>query len=239
MAKKETKRENIWLNIGFNIVAPSLLLIKGRSFAESAGYVHESLDAYIFVAALAFPIIYGVCDLISRGKWNIFSAIGILSVFLTGGIGLMKLSREWMIVKETCVPLVLGAAVLLTAATKKPLAKVLLMNEAVLDVGKIDSALDANGTRGDFEKSLKTATYILAASFLLSGVLNFALASYLFKSPAGTAEFNAEVGRMTALSFPVIVLPTMAVLIFAMFKLFSSITRCTGLSLEDVMAEKK
>lgn len=84
-----------------------------------------------------------------------FSAIGILSVFLTGGIGLMKLSREWMIVKETCVPLVLGAAVLLTAATKKPLAKVLLMNEAVLDVGKIDSALDANGTRGDFEKSLK------------------------------------------------------------------------------------
>ena len=226
MAKKETKRENIWLNIGFNIVAPSLLLIKGRSIAESAGYVHESLDAYIFVAALAFPIIYGVCDLISRGKWNIFSAIG-------------KLSREWMIVKETCVPLVLGAAVLLTAATKKPLAKVLLMNEAVLDVGKIDSALDANGTRGDFEKSLKTATYILAASFLLSGVLNFALASYLFKSPAGTAEFNAEVGRMTALSFPVIVLPTMAVLIFAMFKLFSSITRCTGLSLEDVMAEKK
>ena len=95
MAKKETKRENIWLNIGFNIVAPSLLLIKGRSIAESAGYVHESLDAYIFVAALAFPIIYGVCDLISRGKWNIFSAIGILSVFLTGGIGLMKLSREW------------------------------------------------------------------------------------------------------------------------------------------------
>lgn len=72
MAKKETKRENIWLNIGFNIVAPSLLLIKGRSIAESAGYVHESLDAYIFVAALAFPIIYGVCDLISRGKWNIF-----------------------------------------------------------------------------------------------------------------------------------------------------------------------
>ena len=239
MAEKKTKRENIWLNLGFNIVAPSILLIKGRSIAERIGFLPDGIDVYIFVAALAFPIVYGLFDLVSRGKWNIFSIIGIASVFLTGGIGLMKLSREWMIVKETCVPLILGAAVLATAATKKPLAKILLMNEAVLDVGKIDAALDSKGTRSEFDKSLKTATYILAASFLLSGVLNFALASYLFKSPAGTAEFNAEVGRMTALSFPVIVLPTMVVLVFAMFKLFSSITRCTGLSLEDVVPDKK
>lgn len=239
MAEKETKRENIWLNIGFNIAIPSLLLIKGRNIAEYFGLPLDGIDVCIFVAALAFPIIYGVCDLISRGKWNIFSAIGIASVFLTGGIGLMELSKEWMIVKETCVPLVLGGAVLATAPTKKPLAKILLMNESVLDVGRIDAALDANGTRAEFEKSLKTATYILAASFLLSGILNFALASYLFKSPSGTAEFNAEVGRMTALSFPVIVLPTMVVLIFAMFKLFSSISRCTGLSLEDVMRDNK
>ena len=199
-----SKKENIWLNLGFNILVPTLLLIKGRKIWERFAEVPDGADFWIFVVALAFPLAYGIYDLASRRKWNLFSIIGVLSVALTGGIGLMKFSREWMIVKEGAVPLMLGAAVLVTAATKKPLAKIIMMNESVL-----------------------------------SSVLNFALASYIFKSETGTAEFNAEVGRMTALSFPVIVLPTMVILMFAMFRLFGAITRLTGLSLDEAMAQNK
>ena len=78
----------------------------------------------------------------------------------------------------------------------------------------------------------------MAASFLLSSVLNFALAAYIFKSPTGTEAFNEEVGQMTALSFPVIVLPTMVVLFFAMYRLFSAMGECTGLSIEDAMLKR-
>lgn len=238
----ETKRENVWVNIGFNILAPSLLLIKGKRILEICGF--ENLDAdksnfWIFIIALSFPIIYGIYDLIKRKKWNVISILGVVSVLLTGGIGLMKLSREYMIVKEGTIPLLIGLAVLATAPTRKPLAKILIMNDTLMDVEKVDALLDEKNTRKDFENSMKTATYIVASSFLLSSILNFALASYIFQSPAGTEEFNAEVGRMTALSFPVIALPATVIFMFACVKIFNAISRCTGLELEDILLASK
>ncbi|MBE6412337.1 MAG: MFS transporter [Opitutales bacterium] len=232
------KKENVWLNLGFNIVAPSLILVKGKKIFESILPVSDNLDVIVFVSALAFPLAYGVYDLLRRRKWNIFSVIGLLSVVLTGGIGLMKLSRECMILKETIVPLVLGGAVLATALTKKPLAKMIMLNEDIVDVKKIDDALDARGTRAEYDSALKTATYWVSASFLLSAILNFALASYIFKSEVGTEAFNEEVGTMTALSFPVIAVPTTIMFIFAMYKFFGALSKNTGLSLEEIMTQK-
>ena len=233
---KESKKENFWLNLGFNIVIPSVLLVKGRSLAERIGIAScENIDIYIFLLAVMFPIAYGVLDLISRRKWNLFSVIGLVSVLLTGGFGLMKLSKDWIIIKEGAVPLVLGVAVLLTAYTRRPLAKMIIMSDSVFDVEKIESALVKRGTKSEFDSSMKIITYIVASSFLLSSILNFALAFYIFKSPAGTPEFNEQLGTMTALSFPVITLPTMVVFIFAMVKFFKTLDRLTGLSLDDVV----
>jgi L-amino acid N-acyltransferase YncA len=81
----------------------------------------------------------------------------------------------------------------------------------------------------------------LAASFLLSSILNFFLAVFILKSPPGTAEFNAELGKMTALSYPVIVIPSMVVLGLALWKLLSGIKALTGLQLEEIFnhPEKK
>ncbi len=232
----KNKKENTWLNLGFNIIIPSILLIKGRSFAERLSLADcANIDIYIFLLAIFFPIAYGVYDLYSRRKWNIFSIIGLVSVLLTGGFGLMNLSRGWIIVKEGAVPLVLGLAVLITAYTKRPLAKMIIMSDSVFDVEKIESVLRERGTEALFEASMKSITYIVASSFLLSSILNFALASYIFKSPAGTPEFNEQLGTMTALSFPVITIPTMIVFIFAMVKFFKSLDKLTGLSLDDVV----
>ena len=131
MASKESdipRRENTWLNLGFNILIPSLLLIKGKKIFEMMfAELPANIDVIIFVLALAFPIVYGVYDLIKRRKWNIFSIVGILSVALTAGIGLMRISREWIIIKEGIVPLILGAVVLATAYWGKPLAKIIFM----------------------------------------------------------------------------------------------------------------
>lgn len=232
------KKENVWLNLGFNIIAPSLILVKGRKIFENVLPATDNLDVIVFIVALAFPLIYGVYDLWQRRKWNVFSIVGLLSVVLTGGIGLLKLSRECMILKETIVPLVLGGTVLATALTKKPLAKMIMLNEDIVDVKKIDKALDERGTRPQYDSALKTATYWVSASFLLSAVLNFALASYIFKSEAGTEAFNEEVGTMTALSFPVIALPTTVIFVFAMFKFFNALSKNTGLSLDEIIAQK-
>lgn len=233
-------KENAWLNLGFNIAAPSLLLIWGKKSAQLCGVDTSApdVDMWIFATALAFPLLYGVYDLVSRRKFNFISVIGIASVALTGGIGLLKISRGWMIVKEGAVPLAIGLAVLATTAAKKPLAEALLMNESVMDVEKINAALDLRGTRRTFDAALKSATVLVALSFVLSSVLNFALAYWIFRSDPGTEAFNAEVGRMTALSFPVIVLPCTLVMVWAVFRILKAVTLCTGLSMEDVAAGK-
>lgn len=239
--KMQDKAENFWLNIGFNIVAPSLLLIKGKALLAHVMPDFASVadaDFWIFVAAILFPLAYGVYDFASRRKWNIFSVIGFISVLLTGGVGLLSLSREWMIVKEGSVPLVLGLAVLLTAYTRRPLAKMLILNDSVFDVKRLEAAIESRGTQGLFESKMRKTTYIIAASFLLSSALNFALASYIFRSPAGTAEFNEELGTMTALSFPVIALPTMVVFIAAMMYFFKALDAISGLKFEEIVRQK-
>ena len=53
--------------------------------------------------------------------------------------------------------------------------------------------------------------------------------------PAGTAAFNEELGRMTALSFPVIAVPATLVMIGAMLYLFRGIRQLTGLNLDDIL----
>ena len=235
---KNKKTENFWLNLGCNIIAPSLLLIKGRNIVDRIGLECQNIDLWIFLIAMAFPIFYGIFDFVSRRKWNLFSVIGFASVLLTGGVGLLSLSKNWIIVKEGAIPLLLGVAVLITAYTKRPLAKMIIMSDSVFDVEKIDNALQSRGTTLQFNLQMKAITYIVAGSFLLSSVLNFILAFLIIKSPSGTQEFNAEIGTMTALSYPVIVLPTMVIFIFAMFKFFKVLKSFTGLELEDVMLKK-
>jgi hypothetical protein len=76
---------------------------------------------------------------------------------------------------------------------------------------------------------------MVAGSFFLSSLLNYMLATLLITAQPGTVEFNDQLGKMTALSFPVIALPAMLVLMGALFYLFRGITKLTGLSLEDVI----
>ena len=100
---------------------------------------------------------------------------------------------------------------------------------------KVHDALAANNTQQGFERALIIASAMLAGSFFLSSVLNYILARVLLVSPPGTEAFNSELGRMTALSFPVIALPAMLVMMAALFYLFRQIKILTQLDLEEIL----
>ena len=133
------------------------------------------------------------------------------------------------------MPGLIGLAVLGSLKTRFPIVRSLLYNEKIIRVEKVDSALAAHGNRGEFERTLVVASWMLAGSFFLSSLLNFVLAKMLVKSPAGTVEFNAELGRMTALSYPVIVVPSMLIMVATLFYLFRSIRRLTRLEIEQIL----
>ena len=123
--------------------------------------------------------------------------------------------------------------------TRYPLITSLFLNKNFIDVDAINARLRKRGNEQEFTRLLTTTTYLLGASFLLSATLNFTLAVVILQSPVGSVEFNQEFGKMTALSFPVIVLPCMAVTAVAIYLLLRGIKNLTGLSLEKFLHPKK
>jgi hypothetical protein len=224
------KRENLWLNLGFNVVLPLLLLDRGTAWF---GW-NPSLNLII---ALAFPTVYFIYDLIVRKKANFISILGFVSILLTGGIGLLELPPGWIAIKEAAIPLVIGIAVAVSAFTRKPLARVFLLNPEIMRVDKVDKAAERNGRQAELTVLLKHCTLMVAASFFLSTVLNYVLAKVIVVSPAGTEAFNQELSRMGRWSWVVIMVPTMAVMAASMMLLFKGIRRITGLGLEDIVRD--
>ena len=90
------RKESMLANLLVNIIIPTLILSK------------LSTDDYLgtkwaIVVALAFPLGYGLRDLLTSRKINIYSGLGIVSIMLTGGIGLLELDAKYMAIKEAAI----------------------------------------------------------------------------------------------------------------------------------------
>ncbi|HTF95630.1 MAG TPA: VC0807 family protein [Cellvibrio sp.] len=222
------QKENFLVNLLMNIVIPTLILTK------------LSNDEYLgatwgLIVALAFPISYGVRDFAVSKKLNVFSALGVVSVLLTGGLSLLKLPPEYFAIKEAAIPGLLGVITLVSIKTRYPLVRVFIYNDKVLKIHKVNTALDQYNTQTQFERTLTNASMLIAGSFFLSSILNYVLAKLILVSQPGTAAFNAELGKMTALSYPVIALPMMIIMMGTLFYVFRSIRLLTHLTLEEVI----
>ena len=224
------KKTGLLGNLAFNIIIP-VLVLTNLSSDEYLG------PAWSIVAALIFPIGFGIWDLKQTAKINPFSVLGIVSVFLTGGISLLELPAEYIAIKEAMIPAIIGIAVLITQRTSKPLLKVFVLSEQIINWQNLNQSLASSGTSKLFEKKMAISSYIVAASFFLSAVLNYVLAKVILVSAPGTSEYTEELGRMTALSYPVIVIPSMLMLMAALWYIFSQIKKLTGEELENFLAD--
>jgi hypothetical protein len=227
MANAPAKKENLLLNLVFNLLLPTLVLSKLSTEARLGPVAG-------LVVALVFPLGYGVWDFVERRKANFISIVGFVSVLLTGGLGLMQVGGLGFAIKDAAVPTVIGLAVLASLKSKTPLVRTMLYNEQVIEVARVDQALDEQGQRPAFDRLLVQASILLALSFLVSGGLNFLLARYLLKSPPSTPEFNAELGKMHFFSLLVVLIPSMVMMGFALWRLLVGIKRITGLELDDI-----
>ena len=110
MSVSTPKRENLLVNIVCNIAVPSVVLTWGSKAAWLG-------PKGALIVALAFPLGYALYDLKERKKFNFISAIGFLSILITGSFALMKLDPFWFAVKEAAVPGVIGLVVLASMGT--------------------------------------------------------------------------------------------------------------------------
>lgn len=231
--KSPPAKENLLLNLACNVVLPGLVLSK-LSQPERLG------PLWALVAALALPLGYGIWDWMKRRHWNLFSTLGIAGTLATGGMALgghfgwWQATAMWFAIKEAAIPLIIGLSIPLTLRSETPLVKTLLYNDQLMDTAKVAEELRLRNAEAAFERLLRESSWLLSVSFLLSSVLNFFLAIWLLKAAPNSPEWNEQLGRMNWLSWPVIVIPSTGMMMWALFRLMNGIQRLTGLPPEQL-----
>lgn len=226
--QKPDSPKDALLNILFNLIIPVAILTKG-STEDKLG------PMWGLLFALVFPLAYGAYDLITKKKWNFVSLLGLVSVLLTGGLALLKLDGIWFAVKEALIPSLIGIGVFFSAKSKFNVVKLVILNPKILELEKIEDLITTKGLQKEYDNLVVKSTYFLVFSFIVSAILNFVLAVVILKSPTGTEAFNQELGKMTALSFPVIMVPSTLILFFALWFLLKGISKMTGTELQDLL----
>lgn len=232
MSQSHRKEEHPMVSIMLNVVIPVIILtqLSKRDILS---------PVWVLVVALILPIGYGLHTLIKDRRADFISIIGIVSVLLTGVFGILKLPPLWFAIKEAAIPLIIGLVILISLWTPAPLIKKILMSEKLFNVQLLHEKLQEKGNEALFEKRLVGLTWGLSSSFFLSSALNYFLAYIVVKTPPSVdmQAYNIEIGKMTGLSYIVVMLPSMAVMILVLIALIKTLTHLTGLKMDDLLAE--
>ncbi|WP_445680385.1 VC0807 family protein [Radicibacter daui] len=225
-AGKSEVRHNppLLLNLGINVALPAIIM--GQLSSE-----HRLGPVVALIIALSLPLGYGLWELARHRRFNAFSIIGLVSLVLTGGVSLLHLPLEWVVVKEAGVPLLIGLVLTGSELTRWPLATLFLGQ--FIDLARIEAGFAGKGKERLFHRTFRGAAMAFGASFFISAALNYILATTMLKSEPGTAAFVSELGRMTAFSLPAIMVPMFIVTFSIFFFLIWSIQRHTDLKVED------
>lgn len=228
MQATSTHKPRPMIDLLVSLVIPSIILMKFSG--------DENLGATAaLIVALAFPLSWGLFELVRYRQFNFIALLGLISIVLTGGIGLLQLDPQWLAIKEAAIPGLIGIGVLLSTYTRYPLIRTLVYNPKIINVEMIRQRLNESNNGKAFESRLQNATYLLSGTFLFSSLMNYILAKSIVTSPAGSASFNEELGQMTLLSYPVIAIPSTLMMFVIFYYLWRTINGLTGLKLEEIL----
>lgn len=255
MAELQKNEEHPLANILVNVLIPVLALSylsKDPEFQRAIGKTVQPWHigpVKALIVALAFPIVYGIRHFVKTRKANFFSALGLVSVLLTGGLTIFLWNQDGTIkpnahilfgLKEASIPFILALAVIGSHYTRSPLMRTFLYSDSMFDIARIEREVDARNARPAYEKILLQATYLFAASFLISTLLNFGLAIHFLGDLDHTASnarelYNERVAKLTGWGFAVIGLPILVFLFLTLRRLISQLSKLTGLKEEEIM----
>ena len=246
-SKKQYKTEKPLHSVLFNIFIPVLILKNGNKWLDKyfgdTKNIHKWMDyldypSLVFSIALIFPLAYFIYDFINRKNINLISILGFINILLTGGIGVfgskLGLTKNWFILKEGLLPLVIGLSLFLMSIFKKESFYNIFLSELLFQKDKILNSIDDN-LKSEFDRVLKVTGYYFISGFVASSIIQFFLASMIVVSNPGDTSFNEEVSTMTWVSYIAVLLPTMIILGKGFIGLISGIEKLTGMKKEEFL----
>ncbi len=255
VTEKKSTQEHPLANILINVIIPVLIL----SYLSKDPALQAKLGKAVklwhigplkaMILALALPLGYGAWHFIKTRKGNFFSALGLISVLLSGGLTLYLWNQNGTVkpnagflfgLKEALIPLVLGIAFLTSHRSPTPLIRVFLYNDTIFDIPKIENRVAEISGQGTYDRLLLGATRLFAASFFLSSALNLCLAQWFFRGFQATdidalEKYNALVGRVMGWGLAVIGVPIVIFLFFTLRRLIKGLEKLTGMKDDELM----
>lgn len=255
MPEAKPKQEHPLANILINVLIPVIVLSylsKDPAIQEKLGKAARPWHIgplWAMIIALALPLGYGIWHFIQTRKGNFFSALGLVSVLLSGGLTLYLWNKDGTVkpnadllfgTKEALIPLILGFAILYSKRSGTPLIRVFLYNDSIFDIAKIEARVGERQEQSRYAMLLHEATRLFAGSFFLSALLNLGLALWFFrgfneKAVGALQEYNAIVAKLTGAGFLVIGLPLMGILFLILTRLLKGLRELTGLKDNELM----
>ena len=255
MPDLKPKQEHPLANILVNVIVPALVLSflsKDPEIQAKLGKVARPWHIgplWAMVIALVLPLGYGIWHYIQTRKGNFFSALGLISVLLSGGLTLYLWNDDGSVkpnagllfgLKEGLIPLFLGFAILSSRKSATPLIRVFLYNDTIFDIPKIEARIAQRGEESRYSGLLDGATRLFAASFFLSAVMNVGLAQWFFRGFDAKAidaleVYNAIIGKLQWAGFIAIGVPLMGILFLILTKLLKGLRELTGLKDDELM----
>lgn len=234
------RKDNPIVNILINIIIPVVILRNGNDWLDyvKINALNTYGDSFTFLIAILFPFIYFVHDLGQKKDINFISIIGFINVLLTGGIGIfggkLGLSKNWFIIKEGSLPLMIGFILCAISRYKRATFNSVLLNDIIFDIGKIKNSLSENKKSALDNLSFSAGIYLIIG-FFTSSIIQFILATQIVTSNPGEPNFNKEVSTMTWISYIAVFLPTVLIVGRGLLKLINGIENLTGLAKEDFL----
>ena len=245
-SKAAPPQENPFANIIINVLAPVLVL---SYLSKEGDKLYHVGPMWAMFVALAIPIGYGLWHYFKYRQMNVFSLVGLFSVVLTGvitiylwsgGPNVRKNAALLFGIKEAVQPLILGSLLLITHKMSKPLFNVFVYNDTIFDLSHIEATIAEKGLKADHKKLLWKATLFFFGSFLISSVLNLALAFYFLGdldplSSDWKELYNNDVAKITGWGFVVIGAPILVVGGCILWYLVTGLKRLTGLETDMIL----
>jgi len=255
MSDNKPPQEHPLANILINVIVPVLILSflsKDPALQEKLGKIAQPWHIgplKAMMLALVLPLGYGAWHFLKTRKGNFFSALGLISVLLSGGLTLYLWNQDGTVkpnagllfgIKEALIPLVLGIAILTSHRSASPLIRVFLYNDSIFNIPKIETRVAEISAQVAYNRLLLGATQLFAASFFLSSLMNLGLAQWLFRGFDATAidaleNYNAIIARITGWGFAIIGVPILVFLFFTLRRLLKGLGTLTGFKDEELM----
>ncbi len=231
-AKSPAVQENPLLNILLNVLLPVTIL---SYCSKETGMLALGPKPALILATL-LPVGYMIWDYRQRRVINTISIVGIISVLLSGGLGLLEMGAQAFALKEASIPVVLAGYIWFTRAKPSSLTRLLLLNPDIIDTRRVQKEVEARQAQPAFERILHSSAFLLALSLLSSAVMNYFLALYFLGGTVPKTEaYNSAIGKQNLWGFVVIGIPSMLAMIAIFFRMLKAVQKLTGLTKDEVL----